>query len=93
MPLELSEILDAAGSDRIRQLTAELPSVFINERTYAEFQKQASKERIIEIADKMGGLVLEYHYGWHSHNEKFFFAVESIEAFEAMIAVFEVMDH
>jgi len=93
MPLELSETLDAAGQDRINQLVEEIPAIWINDKKQAKFQQQAYMETIIEIADKMGGLVLEYHFGWHNHDTKFFFAVKSIEEFEALVSVFEVMAH
>lgn len=93
MPLELAEVLDAAGKDRVTQLIHEMPVVWISERRQARFQQQAHREKILEIADQMDGLVLEYHYGWRDHNDKFLFAVKSIEDFEAMVAVFEIMVH
>ena len=93
MPLDLSEALDAAGQDRIRQLVTEVPAIVIHERRHAAFQKQAYREQIVEAADAINGLVLEYHYGWHNHDEKYFFAVKSIEEFEALVSVFEVMAH
>lgn len=93
MPLNLSEVLDASGENRIKQLVHELPAVVIDEERHAAFQKQAYREQIAEVADNIGGLVLEYHYGWHNHNKKYFFAVESIEAFETLMSIFEIMDH
>jgi hypothetical protein len=89
MPSGLSKVLDRAGLDKVKEIAHAL----ISERGHAEFQKQACREHVIEAADEMNGLVLEYHPRSYGHDRKFFFAVESIEAFEALVSVFEVMDH
>ena len=90
MPMDLAETLDTAGRDMVRQLTGEIPAVLISDQ-HPTFRQQAYKEQIIEAADKIGGLVLEYHYGWHNHEIRYFFAVESIEAFEVLVSIFEIM--
>ena len=89
MPSHLSKILDKCGLDKVKEIS----DAQISERGHAEFQKQACREHVSEAADEIGGLVLEHHPRSYEHDRKFFFAVESIEAFEALVSVFEVMGY